>query len=521
MAGRESMKDGNLRFGSISQLNIALIMVGYSLYKAVAYNSYVTNYSATTESYGYISNMPFMNGATAGILVASIIIFIVARMRIIGSFGLMYRWPLFVIAFCYIVSPFFAESPNHLIAYLGLGFVWGLTTTIITIVWVELFAYVEFPSTFILLLACGSLFSAVISILVAQFSQTFNIILCVAMSLLCVPIISRCRKNLVGVSAGEGASATLLKSPERAKQTTSKRFQASRSNHYAKSSLKEALEQAATPILAYFFFELVIGMINMFAYESPSSFAIAESAPVVGMIVCSALVVVFVFITNRTPSPSAIYLFIFPLIISIFLLLPIFGDSFGKELSSVVYAAYVFTSMLSMFCYVEAIRKTGANVYQLASLVSGGVRIMLTIGLILGYVISHMMDAEAYMRLSIVVVVGVYFLGVVIMFWGYSTAKNRKLSLEEPQGKAVEKQDSLLLESYEDMVSDKVEELVETYKLTKRERDVLLGLSKGNSAARIAEDLFISTHTAQGYIKSLYVKLGVNKKQQVLDLFHS
>ena len=50
---------------------------------------------------------------------------------------------------------------------------------------------------------------------------------------------------------------------------------------------------------------------------------------------------------------------------------------------------------------------------------------------------------------------------------------------------------------------------------------MLVGLARGNTAASIAKGLHISTSTAQGYIKTLYVKLGVNRKQQVIDLFQN
>ena len=65
----------------------------------------------------------------------------------------------------------------------------------------------------------------------------------------------------------------------------------------------------------------------------------------------------------------------------------------------------------------------------------------------------------------------------------------------------------------------RADELTEEFGLTSRERDVLVGLAHGNTAASIARDLFLSTSTVQGYIKALYVKLGVNRKQQVIDLF--
>ncbi len=76
-------------------------------------------------------------------------------------------------------------------------------------------------------------------------------------------------------------------------------------------------------------------------------------------------------------------------------------------------------------------------------------------------------------------------------------------------------------ETFEEKVAAQVNELVSTCGLSPRERDVLVGLARGNTAASIAKGLHISTSTAQGYIKTLYVKLGVNRKQQVIDLFQN
>ena len=47
---------------------------------------------------------------------------------------------------------------------------------------------------------------------------------------------------------------------------------------------------------------------------------------------------------------------------------------------------------------------------------------------------------------------------------------------------------------------------------------MLKGLAQGNTAASIAEELCLSTSTVQSYTKTLYAKLGLNKKQQVIDL---
>ena len=53
--------------------------------------------------------------------------------------------------------------------------------------------------------------------------------------------------------------------------------------------------------------------------------------------------------------------------------------------------------------------------------------------------------------------------------------------------------------------------------LTDRERDMAWYIAQGRSKGRISEELFISENTVKGYTRSLYVKIGVHSKQQLLD----
>jgi DNA-binding NarL/FixJ family response regulator len=52
--------------------------------------------------------------------------------------------------------------------------------------------------------------------------------------------------------------------------------------------------------------------------------------------------------------------------------------------------------------------------------------------------------------------------------------------------------------------------------LTQRELDVLRCIGRGLQAKGIARVLGISVHTCRGYIKSLYVKLGVSSRLEAL-----
>jgi DNA-binding CsgD family transcriptional regulator len=54
--------------------------------------------------------------------------------------------------------------------------------------------------------------------------------------------------------------------------------------------------------------------------------------------------------------------------------------------------------------------------------------------------------------------------------------------------------------------------------LTDRETEVLQQLIVGNTTRGIAEKLFVSENTVRTHLKSLYKKLGVHSKQEIIDM---
>ena len=63
--------------------------------------------------------------------------------------------------------------------------------------------------------------------------------------------------------------------------------------------------------------------------------------------------------------------------------------------------------------------------------------------------------------------------------------------------------------------------LAERYALSAREAEVLQLLYRGNTQKKIAESLFLSLSSVQTYSKSLYRKLGVHSRQQLIDLVNT
>jgi DNA-binding CsgD family transcriptional regulator len=58
--------------------------------------------------------------------------------------------------------------------------------------------------------------------------------------------------------------------------------------------------------------------------------------------------------------------------------------------------------------------------------------------------------------------------------------------------------------------------IIEAYSLTQRERDVLGAIARGGSTAEIAAELFLSPHTVRDYVKTVFEKLGVSSRGELV-----
>ncbi|HEX5614437.1 MAG TPA: helix-turn-helix transcriptional regulator [Acidimicrobiia bacterium] len=58
--------------------------------------------------------------------------------------------------------------------------------------------------------------------------------------------------------------------------------------------------------------------------------------------------------------------------------------------------------------------------------------------------------------------------------------------------------------------------ILEAYRLTPRERDVVRAIASGSSTPQIAAELHLSAHTVRDYIKSVFEKIGVNSRAELV-----
>ncbi|WP_165062580.1 helix-turn-helix transcriptional regulator [Adlercreutzia sp. ZJ154] len=73
--------------------------------------------------------------------------------------------------------------------------------------------------------------------------------------------------------------------------------------------------------------------------------------------------------------------------------------------------------------------------------------------------------------------------------------------------------------SNKNIIPFEIEALIaEDYDLSKREQEILHLLLAGHTMSVIADKLFISKNTVKSHYYHMYRKLGVNSKQEVIDI---
>ena len=70
-------------------------------------------------------------------------------------------------------------------------------------------------------------------------------------------------------------------------------------------------------------------------------------------------------------------------------------------------------------------------------------------------------------------------------------------------------------------LEDKCAHLAKEHDLTEREAAVLVPLAKGHTMKSIAEQFTVSFHTVRSQVRSIYLKLDIHSREELLDMLES
>lgn len=310
------------------------------------------------------------------------------------------------------------------------------------------------------------------------------------------------------------------------------------------------------------------GIMRALAIGEPSVGSLVNVLSMGGSLTAAVVLLALWQFKNLRVNVVGAYRIFFPFVITSFLLLPFFPVEYQRWLAAVLYAVYSVAIMLMMIQCAQASRDRGINPVFIYGFFAGIVYVLHDVGFA-GGVFAERIMVIGITPIAVVALVAVYLLGL-MYFVGqggfkrilrhaekgaqHEAAASIELVALRPRGEkarpideaesakkaakdpaetpaASKKRQSArtkpaetradIAPVYQDRISKQAALLQQHYRLSAREAEVMELIARGNTVARIAEELVVSENTIRTHSKRIYTKLAIHKKQELLDLIEA
>ncbi len=279
--------------------------------------------------------------------------------------------------------------------------------------------------------------------------------------------------------------------------------------------LKSFADVAAPALIGLLAFAFVIGTMRALVIES-HPFHLASMA------IDGALLVAFAVIHLKRPFAGFAYRNLIPGLAVLLLTvtnisMALFGGSWVDM--AMIYLLYTLAALLTL-ATLSAVAHAGEFP---SDFVYGMPFALFCLMSLVGLVSAEIMSVEA-VKVSTTVITAVYAFAMVIV----PGLRNQRLASTEPlleestsqqrEDAPCEPEPSSATAPATRTLEERCTALAKTYHLTAREAEILGYLAAGYGSGYISEVLYISPNTVRTHIHNIYGKLGVNSREDVLDM---
>jgi DNA-binding CsgD family transcriptional regulator len=446
-----------------------------------------------------------------GILLSSMVMLLIAMQPTFASAGLLY----------------------------GAAILTGASSAFYYVLWQRVFTSIDLAAMAPLLFSATAL-SALFYVVFAIISAPYDLYLSIG---LLIP--------LGAVALFRSQSVTLREGESRPEGTAVDRLR-----------LKELVLETSAPLLCITVLSLLSGLVRSISFSSASEAAAINVASMAGLFVAALLLAgTWKYVKNPLVI-SKWYQWLFPPMATGFLLFPFFGRTYTYFFVGVTYMVFALISMLMMLSCAQFAHRKAINPIASYGLIAGFFYLMNSAGFSFGSMSSAFIGS-GFSQMTVLALLSVYLLAVILFAirrigkdgssrispaqrpalsfatdaTSEATAAPEPVAPAEPAvvsgsaapaepaaasgpaapGKPVATPSPVTTAITATEIS--YAGLTERYSLSKREHEIMELLLKGRDVPYIAEALFLSQNTVRTHNKSLYRKLGVHSKRELIDLF--
>ena len=268
----------------------------------------------------------------------------------------------------------------------------------------------------------------------------------------------------------------------------------------------------------------VAGLSRMIALGNGANNLVVMLASPIFTLVAGIVMLVLWNARGRLVTPTGFYQAAFPFAASGFVLFSATGLGFGTAFAC--FANFFFEFMLVVITVHSLNPKGSLGALRLPAycLALGSALLFACLGTVVSLATREMWTSGLPgLALSVVVCIYVLSMALVLQMRESRGAARRTPAAEAREAGAETATEASTdpLERMESAIAAWAQETARAYDLTPREREILPLVVRGLDTPTIARELGVSDNTVRTHKKSLYRKLEVHSKQELIDLMHT
>ena len=281
---------------------------------------------------------------------------------------------------------------------------------------------------------------------------------------------------------------------------------------------------AAESFLTVLVFAFVFGMSGQLAFAR-HSFLATNNTMVVFTLIAALIFLVFGNFVGSKTHGSEIYYWITPIIITVFILLPLLGMDSGIAINGIVVATYHLLTY-NFLCFMARLSvKNSWPIITVTALTQSAFRLVMIIGIFSGVLLFSHANVSETAKLVILTLLVIYLLSMCMFIFLQTHLKHQNADSNSSSSAPSQSSDSQSshanvhiqpnLEFSTHSEEHALREMCKLYSLTEREFETLTYLVRGYSVKLIAEELFVSPNTIKVYVRGIYEKTDVHNRDDL------
>ena len=272
-------------------------------------------------------------------------------------------------------------------------------------------------------------------------------------------------------------------------------------------SIASVLGTFTVPLVCALSMSIVYGMIDATVVHATIEPSIIVFISQFGGLIAGAIFLLHIRL-SKAPASTALINAIFGVVATGLLLLPFLPEPYGIALNLIAATGWKLALLVLFILVVEYFAEQPKRLLPWIAAAYALPRF----GLLIGGNLPLLFPVEEGYTFVRLAAVAFFLLYLILMTVWLINARARRIAERKAEELSQYREDP------KRAIRAKAEKLAEVRGLTKRETEVMMLLAEGRDLAFICNQCYLSRNTVKSYTKSIYLKLAVHSKQELIDL---